>query len=161
MRAVRVSCVVIAIALTGCASRVNPSWVTDRDLDLPNRKAFSVARPQGPPNELEANDRRLWIERRDLVTGLIRNDLISKGYHVTETNPEIVMHFRVGSGPKGMNTYFENERLGELDIRAADPTSGKWLWHAWATETVTDRLDAREEISEAVPLLLSNFPPAS
>jgi len=157
----RVCCVVIAIALAGCASRVNPTWATDWDLDLPNRKAFSVARPEGPPKELEENDRRLWIERRDLVTGLIRNNLISKGYHVAKANPEIVMHFRVGSGPTGMITYFEKQRLGELDIRAADPTSGKWLWHAWATETVTERLDAREEISEAVPLLLSNFPPAS
>ena len=161
MHALRVCCVVIAIALAGCASRVNPTWATDWDLDLPNRKAFSVARPEGPPKELEENDRRLWIERRDLVTGLIRNNLISKGYHVAKANPEIVMHFRVGSGPTGMITYFEKQRLGELDIRAADPTSGQWLWHAWATETVTERLDAREEISEAVPLLLSNFPPAS
>ncbi len=161
MPGLRACCFVIAIALAGCASRVNPTWATDWDLDLPNRKAFRVARPDGPPKGLEANDQRLWIERRDLVTGLIRNNLISKGYRVTEADPEMVMHFRVGSGLKGMNTYFENERLGELDIRAADPTSGKWLWQAWATETVTDRLDAREEISEAVPLLLSNFPPAS
>ena len=56
---------------------------------------------------------------------------------------------------------FVGRSLGELDIRAADSTTGKWLWHAWATETVTERLDADEEISKAVPLLLSNFPPAS
>jgi hypothetical protein len=49
----------------------------------------------------------------------------------------------------------------ESALHVVDPSTGQWLWHGWATETIVERLDENEEIREAVPLIPSKFPHAS
>lgn len=154
-----------SLVLSGCV-RLQPSWKFDPDLDLSGRNSFSIAEATAPPTGMSAGDAQLWTQRRDLVRTLIRDDLVAKGYRETAESPDLLVHSRIGTGSTavdsfGMDAEFEHERQGTVDIVVADPATGKWLWHGWAKETITERLDANEEIREAVPLILSKFPRAS
>ena len=151
---------IASVVLLGCVT-IQPSWKFDPDLDLSGRHTFAVAESLEPPSGMSADDARLWTERRDLIQQLIRDDLIAKGYRETQEQPDLLVHFFAGIGLKGMGTDFGTERMGKIDIRVVDPSTGQWLWHGWATETMVERLDENEEIREAVPLILSKFPRAS
>jgi hypothetical protein len=165
MRVVTRVAAIAWVAVLGCVG-LQPSWKFDPDLDLSGRRTFSIAKATAPPIGMSESDAKLWNQRRDLVQKLIRDDLVAKGYREADEKPDLLVQSRVGTGNKAVDSFalrgsFEHERYGTVDIVVADPATGKWLWHGWVTETISEQLDANAEISKAVPLILSKFPPAS
>jgi hypothetical protein len=155
----------VCIASLGCVS-IQTDWSVDEALDLSGRKTFAIDQATDPPGGTSEADAKLWNQRRDLVRRLIRDDLVAKGWREDAEAPDLRVHYRIGRGSAAMVAYrvdarFEKEQMGKVDIVVTDPADGKWLWHGWATETIVERLDANEEISKAVPMILSRFPRAS
>ena len=145
-----------AVLATGCA-RIQPAWTDIPDSDLAERRSFRID-TASPPAGFDAEKRQVWEDRRSLVRGLVREALVAKGYHEMINEPDFVVRFWGKEGGDYAQEHHDGETKGTLDIRAMDPKSGKWLWHGWASETLTRRLDVEAEIREAVASILAKFP---
>lgn len=71
------------------------------------------------------------------------------------------MYFSGGRRPAMDRVYKQDQTEGEVDIRAADPKSGQWIWQGWARETMIERLNPDDEIDKAVPMIMERFPTAT
>lgn len=149
--------VLLAAALAiGCA-RIQPAWDDIPGSDLAGRHSFRIDTAT-PPADLGPDERRTWEDQRTLVRGLIREDLAAKGYRETINDPDFVVRFWGKRGASYAEEHHYAEQKGSLDIRAVDPETGAWLWHGWASETITRGFDADEEIRRAVAAILERFP---
>ena len=151
--------VLAAVAAIGCTT-IQTEYAEDLDADLSGRKTFSIEKAE-TPSEMDPGAAQAWSERRQLIRGLIRDELTAKGYQETGENPDLRVHFFAVRGYDFRQEHHFPEQRGMIDIRAADPASGEWLWHGWAKETLTERQDEEAEIRKAVPMILSRFPSAS
>lgn len=153
----RLGPLILALLLAGC-TRIVPDWQFEPDLDLSPRASFSIA-PAAVPSGLSPDEQATWKHRRTLVASLVRSGLAAKGYREVADQPDLVVKLWAQVALKDSTTHQEAERLGTIDIVVMDPPTGTWLWHGWAAETITARLDGDAEIRKAVPLILEKFPP--
>lgn len=147
----------LATALaTGCA-RIQPAWSDLPASDLAGRSSFRIDTATAPA-DVGGDARKAWEDRRTLVRGLIRHELEARGYREVINDPEFVIRFWGREGADYAQQHHYDEKRGTLDIRAMDPDTGQWLWHGWASETITRRFDAEAALREAVPMILEKFP---
>jgi hypothetical protein len=149
------------LAVAGC-TRVNAGWSLPSQADLASRRSFSLEAVSSSPGELSTASPEDWARRQRLLRTLILTELTNKGYRHSESSADFVVRYVAGVERKdGASTWGDGSLQGEIDVHAVDPVSGRWLWHGWATETLTARLDRDAEIRKAVREILSRFPPAS
>jgi hypothetical protein len=156
MRRTALLVLLTAIIATGC-TRIQPEWTDIPDTGLSQKSSFRIDTATAPKS-LDGDEKQLWEDRRTLIRGLIRAELVARGYREAINDPDFVIRFWGRRGGDYAQEHHYDEPKGTIDIRAMDPPTGKWLWHGWATETMVKRLDAEEEIREAVPMILEKFP---
>jgi len=160
MRVRPVACVLL-LAFVGCET-VDADWDLDSQADLASRSTFALEAVATEPTALSTASPEDWARRQNRVRILILSDLTAKGYRHHRGSPDFVVRYVAGvERSDGARSDGDGPLAGEIDIHAIDPTSGRWLWHGWATETWTARLDRDTQVRKAVTKILSKFPPAS
>ena len=158
----RIVAALLGLALGACATPPATDWFLENEAELQGRRTFTVAPIQAKPGDWVDVSKAEWDGRQQLIRQRIRRDLTAKGYRETESNPDFRIDWVARIQLKSdFWTYTEGEREGEIDVRAVDPATGRWIWHGWATKTLTQKLDHEAVVQQAVSLILARFPPAS
>ena len=154
--------VLVVLGLVGCA-QTNARWSDSGPEGLAGLRTFHVAPAAANPDATVDSSPEVWRRRHAMIRDMIRADLASKGYQASAGGePDFVVHVTAGIHLKsGAFTYTATSREGEIDIHVTRPGTSRWLWHGWATTTITQRLDRDETIREMVTEILSKFPQAS
>ncbi len=152
----------VLLWVAGCAggpSTMPVEWKINPAFDFAGKSRFRF----GPEkNENPSDPNATWVQQRNLVRTLIREELAAKGYREDEANADFVVQFYVGTTQRGTMYYYRDaERKGEVDIHMSLSESDPWVWHGWASKTETQGLDVDAAIRQAVQLILERMPPAS
>jgi hypothetical protein len=117
------------------------------------------------------NDLVLKADIRDAVHG----ELEDRGYHLTQTNPDLLVNFRVFEGAvEGYGrSYWIGDEFpggngdiqmavpgpGTLIISLLDKKNGKLIWEGFASGLIEDNVFTRDEkkIREAVNTIFENY----
>jgi hypothetical protein len=150
-RALVLAAVASALALAGCASRLQGEVSYDEGTDFSRYRSYALV-----PLETGAPAARTIAERE------VRRALEAKGLRSADRASADLLarvlldrrHKTRLSGSVGGG----GEYVG-MEVTLDDRKSGERVWSSWAAETYNDALKAETEIPKAVELIFESYPP--
>lgn len=165
----------IFAVLAGCSPQIRTYSDYDPDYDLWTYKTFDwgqkvgIEKGQNPLHYNELNDKR--------IKAAVLEQMISRGYQLTEENPDLVLHYhiivddqsvvttepygyRYGSYWVRMQTNVYAYREGTLILDLMDKKTNDLIWRGWAVSAVegVDPAEVDELIKTAVMRIFKKFP---
>lgn len=168
-----------ALALAGCAVRMNVSSHVERGADFTQYHTFDW----GPADALPTGDPRLDNNPffHDYLQGAFEKRLAGRGFErsASGTTPDLLIHYHAainerfdvveaGFGQGECYSYDDclpqviNYEQGTLVVDIVDARSDKVVWRGWAQDSVEGVIDNQDrmerQLDEAVTRMLEEFP---
>ncbi len=150
-RALAVLALVVSVA--GCASRMEADAEWNHSIDFSAYRSFHVLPARGPDS---------GAEDRAHASSEIRRVLSSRGMTSTsQAKADMLVRFSMGTSSRvrlSGGTARGPETAG-MQIELRDATTREVLYRGWAEKLWAQDHDAKPEITQAVELILSQYPP--
>ena len=169
--------ILAALALAGCAIRMNVSSHVERGVDFTQYRTFDW----GPADALPTGDPRLDNNPffHDYLQGAFEKKLAARGFErsASGTTPDLLIHYHAAINERfevvevglergdccdGCLPQVINYEQGTLVVDIVDARSNKVIWRGWAQDSVEGVIDDQDrmerQIDEAVTRMLEQFP---
>jgi hypothetical protein len=150
--------VLFSLTWLGCTS-LRIEFDPDRSRDFVDLHRFAFApgpdlRPSAGQADVAERQRN-----RDVAIRELREALQEKGYEHDSGKPDYMVHLWLGqSSGDAFQPYEGQASRGELDVWFSRPGTNDRFWAGWAYITLYGTIDAEDEISKAVALLIADVP---
>jgi hypothetical protein len=140
-----------ALALAGCASRLQGETSYDHGTDFARFRTFALVPPAAGAPPAQA-----------LAESEVREALAAKGLRAADGgSADLLVRVRLGRRHKARlsgSISTGGEYVG-MEVTLDERTSGERVWSGWAAETYNDALQAETEVPKAVDLIFESYPP--
>ena len=166
-----------ALALAGCAVRMNVSSHVERGADFTQYHTFDW----GPADALPTGDPRLDNNPffHDYLQGAFEKRLAGRGFErsASGTTPDLLIHYHAAVNHRFEVYDVDRDRgycyddclpqvidyeQGTLVVDVVDARSNKVVWRGWAQDSVEGVIDNQDrmerQLDEAVTRMLEEFP---